>query len=67
VVGPGEECGMLTTSICLLSTISSEANTPSSQVTLDDWTVILKIESTEGVPYKTILGQPIYLGMIALF
>jgi len=37
----------------MLSTISSETNTPSNQVTLDDWTVILEIESIEGVPYQT--------------
>jgi len=37
----------------MLSTISSKTNTPSNQVTLDDWTVILEIESIEGVPYQT--------------
>jgi len=37
----------------MLSTISSETNRPSNQVTLDDWTVILEVESIEGVPYQT--------------
>jgi len=37
----------------MLSTISSETNMPSNQVTLDDWTVILEVESIEGVPYQT--------------
>jgi len=37
----------------MLSTISSETNTPSNQVMLDDWTVILEVESIEGVPYQT--------------
>jgi len=37
----------------MLSTISSETNTPSYQVTLDDWTVILEVESIEGIPYQT--------------
>jgi len=37
----------------MLSTISSETNTPSNQVTLDDWMVILEVESIEGIPYQT--------------
>jgi len=37
----------------MLSTISSETNTPSNQVTLDDWMAILEVESIEGVPYQT--------------
>jgi len=40
----------------MLSTISSETNTPSNQVTLDDWTVILEVESIEGIPYQTTFG-----------
>jgi len=37
----------------MLSTISSETNTPSNQVTLDDWMAILELESIEGVSYQT--------------
>jgi len=40
----------------MLSTISSETNTPSNQVTLDDWTVILEVESIEGIPYQPTFG-----------
>jgi len=51
--------GYLTAVDCfniMLSTISSETNTPSNQVTLDDWTVILEVESIEGVPYQPAFG-----------
>jgi len=37
----------------ILSTISSKTNIPSNQVPQDDWTVILEIESVEGIPYQT--------------
>jgi len=40
----------------MLSTISSETNMPSNQVMLDDWIVILEVESIEGVPYQPTFG-----------